>query len=298
LTPAIDENRLAVILLNENQQYGEGDVKLSHLNHGFTWMPAPCKGGLIDAGQADFWNANGYLLLKGALDPAEIATVRDDIDRHAERKADALRAQGPQAFDINDVNRITFTQHIVLTSEPARRFAKNPVFARAALDLLADDVRLYWDQAVYKMPEPERDFPWHQDTGYAFNTPQHYLTCWVPLVDATLDNGCPWVAPGRHTLGTIEHWWTAEGWRCLTDAPDAVPVEAAVGDIVCFSSLTPHRTGPNVSDTVRKAYILQYIADPTTLTLPTATEPVLQNDPERQFFVARNGKTFAAGAPA
>jgi phytanoyl-CoA hydroxylase len=273
-------------------------LKLSPLNPGFTWTPAPRKGGLIDEAQAAFWNANGYLLLKGVLDPAEVAAVRDDVDRHADRKAEELRARGPQMFDINDVEKITFTQHIVLTSEPARRFAHNDAFARAALDLLADDVRLYWDQAVYKMPEPARDFPWHQDTGYAYNTPQHYLTCWVPLVDATVENGCPWAAPGLHTRGTVEHWWTPEGWRCLHDAPDAVPIEAEVGDIVCFSSLTPHRTGPNVSDSVRKAYILQYMADPTTLTLPTAPEPVPQNDPDRQFFIVRDGKPVTAALTA
>ena len=265
-------------------------LKPSPLNTGFAWTPAPRKGGLISEAQASFWDANGYLLLKGVLDPAEVASVRDDIDQHADRKAAALRADGPRAFDINDADKITFTQHIVLSSQRARDFAMHPVFARAALDLVADDVRLYWDQAVYKMPEPGRDFPWHQDTGYAFCLPQHYLTCWVPLVGATQENGCPWVAPGLHKQGTIEHWWTAEGWRCLENALDAVPVEAEIGDIVCFSSLTPHRTGPNVSDAVRKAYILQFIADPTTLTTPTVPEPVAQNDSDRQFYIARGGE--------
>jgi len=34
-------------------------------------------------------------------------------------------------------------------------------------------------------------------------------------------------------------------------------------DIVVFSALTPHRTGPNVSSGTRKAYILQYAVDGT-----------------------------------
>ena len=44
------------------------------------------------------------------------------------------------------------------------------------MDLLGPDVRLYWDQAVYKKPETPREFPWHQDTGYVFTEPQDYLT--------------------------------------------------------------------------------------------------------------------------
>ena len=58
-------------------------------------------------------------------------------------------------------------------------------------------MRLYWDQAVYKKPDTAAPFPWHQDNGYAYVEPQQYLTCWIALTDATEDNGCPWVVPGR-----------------------------------------------------------------------------------------------------
>ena len=62
-------------------------------------------------------------------------------------------------------------------------------------DLIGPDVRLYWDQAVYKKPGTE-EFRWHQDNGYTFIEPQQYLTCWVALTDTDEKNGCPWVVPG------------------------------------------------------------------------------------------------------
>ena len=34
------------------------------------------------------------------------------------------------------------------------------------------------------------------------------------------------------------------------------------GDIVAFSSLTPHRSGSNVTDVPRRAYVCQYSAEP------------------------------------
>jgi len=43
--------------------------------------------------------------------------------------------------------------------------------------------------------------------------------------------------------------------------PDQVCVPAKAGSIVCFSSLTPHMTGPNTTDGIRKAYICQYARD-------------------------------------
>ena len=140
--------------------------------------------------------------------------------------------------------------------------------------------------------------PWHQDNGYAYVEPQAYLTCWIPLVDATLDNGCVWVLPGYHERGTIAHWPTELGWRCLPeDADGAVPVEAPAGSVVVFSSLTPHRTGPNRTGAVRSAYIVQYAPDgavalrgePGDIAAPAATrEP--QDHPKRQYLVVKNGE--------
>ena len=68
-----------------------------------------------------------------------------------------------------------------------------------------------------------------------------------------------------------------------------MPVEAPAGSVVVFSSLTPHRTGPNRTDAVRSAYIVQYAPDGAVALqgdpdgAPTATVP--QDDPDRQFLL-------------
>ena len=268
--------------------------KLAKRNVGFKWPRAPRLGGLLSAAQAAFWDEHGYVLAKGLLDRAAVEAVRAEVDAFEAQRTQSLRTDGPRPFDISDADAITFTTHLVLRSPALRAFAASEVFARLALDLVGPDVRLYWDQAVYKKPEPVRDFPWHQDSGYTFTEPQAYLTCWTPLTAATLANGCPWIAPQLHRLGTLRHWWTDLGWRCLEDAADAVAIEAEVGDVVCFSSVTPHRTGPNRTADVRKAYILQYAADPT-LSWPRGHDaPIPQCDPDRQFAVAREGRPVAA----
>ena len=137
-------------------------------------------------------------------------------------------------------------------------FTRSALLTDVCADLIGPDVRLYWDQAVYKKPGTESPFPWHQDNGYAFVEPQQYLTCWVALTDATEENGCPWVVPGLHRRGTLAHEYSDIGFVCLRDPDDAVAVPARAGSIVVFSSLTPHSTGPNRTGDVRKAYIVQY----------------------------------------
>ena len=151
---------------------------------------------------------------------------------------------------------------------------------------------MYWDQAVYKKPEKPRRFPWHQDNGYAFVEPQQYLTIWIALTDATRDNGCPVVAPRFHRRGTLAHTYVEPlGWECLRDPQETVVAELTAGGAVVFSSLTPHLTGPNTTDAVRKAYILQYAPAGAVVLArrpdgePTAREPC--DAPDRQYPVLR-----------
>ncbi len=263
-------------------------------NKEFSWQTPPSPYRRVTDRQARQWDDDGYFLLEDAIDDETLAEVQAAIDPFEEKSTAWLRKQGGTMF-IADADAITFTTHLVTRSPLLREFASSAVFADLTHDLIGPDTRLYWDQAVYKKPESPKEFPWHQDNGYTFVEPQQYLTCWVPLVDATVDNGCPWVAPGAHRQGTLEHWTTPVGYQCLENPEGVVSVEAPAGSIVVFSSLTPHRTGPNISDATRKAYILQYAPDGAVALKGDApalpAERVPQDDPDRQFVVLRNGRS-------
>jgi ectoine hydroxylase-related dioxygenase (phytanoyl-CoA dioxygenase family) len=268
-------------------------VKPHRLNADFEWRPPSGPFRRLTEDNVAAWNELGYFVLAGVLDLDMIAALTAAIDPFEDEMTALLRTQPGGRIFIADADAITFTVHLVTRCPAARSFVSSEVMADVAADLVGPDVRLYWDQAVYKKPESPKEFPWHQDNGYNFVEPQQYLTCWVPLVDATVENGCPWVVPGLHRLGTLEHWWTDPGWQCVDDPPDAVPVEAEAGSIVVFSSLTPHRTGPNLSSAVRKAYIVQYAPDGAeSVRADESGELVRQrhDDPARQFFVVRSGE--------
>ncbi len=80
----------------------------------------------------------------------------------------------------------------------------------------------------------------------------------MSLTDATVENGCVSVMPGAHRDGTLAHAETPIGFECWGDHDRAVDVPTAAGDIVVFSSLSPHATRVNTTDEVRRAYIVQY----------------------------------------
>jgi ectoine hydroxylase-related dioxygenase (phytanoyl-CoA dioxygenase family) len=77
------------------------------------------------------------------------------------------------------------------------------------------------------------------------------------------------------------------GYLCFEqDGPEAVAVPAKAGDIVVFSSLTPHRTGPNLTKSVRKTYILQYAPDGARVGGPQGAPC---DAADRQFRVLKGG---------
>ncbi len=258
-------------------------------NVDFVWEPINRTPQLLTDEQVRQFDEQGFVLVPDVIDADAIAEVRDAIDRLEVFSPTYGRDIDGTHMEVANRDEITFTIFLVARCEPARRFAHHPALVGICRDLVGPDVRLYWDQAVYKKPEPTREFPWHQDNGYTFVEPQQYLTCWVPLVDATVDNGCPWILPGMHRGGTLVHEATPVGFQCLSDGTGAVPVEAPAGSVVVFSSLTPHRTGPNRTDAVRKSYILQYAPDGAEAVDTATGTRIRQDDPTRQFSVLRDG---------
>jgi ectoine hydroxylase-related dioxygenase (phytanoyl-CoA dioxygenase family) len=246
------------------------------------------------------FDERGYFVLERAFSAEEVAHVRGELDRYDAKVDRLFEKLGTERIAIAERGAITFAPNLTARSPVLAEFVRHPTLLGIAGDLLGPDVNLYWEQAVYKKTEKPRRFPWHQDTGYKLTIPQDYLTCWIALTDATLENGCPQVAPGLHRLGTFRHTYVEPlGWECFAVPPvraEAAP--AAAGGIVVFSSLTPHLTGPNTTDSVRKAYIVQYaragtvamVGDPA---LGKPPERVPQDDPAYQFPVLRGGAPVA-----
>lgn len=263
--------------------------KLHPESHDFKWRDAGTNLRALSAEQKEQFDREGFVILRNVFRSDELDAVEGAIDPLERENEERIRAKEEGREGISSADAITFTGHIVKQSDVLRKFAGHQAIVDVCHDLIGDDVRLYWDQSVYKKSGVPQEFPWHQDNGYTFVDPQQYLTFWIPLVDVDVENGCPWIAPGMHKLGTLEHWTTPIGLKCLDDAPDAVPAPAKRGDVIVFSSLSPHRTGPNLrAGTVRKAYILQYAPDGAHAVKDGTRIP--QDDPDRQFKVLAEGK--------
>ncbi|HEX3794843.1 MAG TPA: phytanoyl-CoA dioxygenase family protein [Acidimicrobiales bacterium] len=270
---------------------------LTHpLSEDFSWTSVSRSLGCLTPEQAASYDEFGYFVMEDVFDAATMSEVLAEIDPIEREFEDLLRKDGGTAF-IARADEITFSTHLVARSERLRHFVSSSPLTDVCADLIGPDVRLYWDQAVYKKPGAAVSFPWHQDNGYAFVLPQQYLTCWIALTDATEENGCPQVLPGVHHQGTLRHRLSETGLICFDESsPEvqaAVTAPVRAGGMVVFSSLTPHCTGPNLTQDVRKAYIVQYAPEGAyVLAGQTRAElvEVPATAPERQFPVLVGGR--------
>jgi len=204
--------------------------------------------------------AEGYFTVEGLFSGDECNAILADVEDAAFELALGEPGDGP----------LSYRPMMHLASPELATVATDARWAPIVLPLLGTgDARLYWEQAVAKPPQARTELPWHQDNGYTPLVPEEYVTCWLALDDAELDNGCLWVIPGSHRHGTVSHHNGAGPFRVGHDGPDvdgvAVPVRR--GSVLVFSSLLMHRSGPNTSDRQRRAWILQYCSAAATSAL-------------------------------
>jgi phytanoyl-CoA hydroxylase len=263
-------------------------------NKEFAWVDRPAAPTTVTAAQVRDFNELGFFVIEDAFD----ASTLDRLDRALvagdDKVKEFLGGMPEGRFSVAGLDTQTVAPHAVAHSDVAREFVRCELLAGIARDLVGPDVRLYWDQSVYKQPNGAAPVLWHQDNGYTYVEPQAYLTCWIALTDATPENGCIAVMPGAHREGTLAHRNTPVGEECWGDWSTSVEVPVRAGSMIVFTSLTPHATKPNTTNAVRKAYIVQYAPDGAIAYYgdPDAGPPAKQEllgDETRRFWVVRDG---------
>lgn len=239
---------------------------------------------VITADQRHQLAENGYFILENLFSAEDMAALAERIEAFQRKHEEDIRAKGGTE-GISRANEISFTAFLAEQDDAIAAFTKRPEFVAITTQLLGEDIDLYWNQSVFKAPEGAKEFPWHQDDGYTPVDPSPYLTLWLALNDATVENGCIHVLPGSHKNGLAPHVQTPIGLVCYSseEPNQGVPVPLKAGSIAVFLSLTYHKSGVNRSKGYRKAYIIQYSLSPLR---NLRTGEIMEN----RIAIARNGK--------
>ena len=222
--------------------------------------------------QIDQFRTEGFLCLEALTTAEEVAWIREIYDRLFEQRAG--REQGFH-YDLaghDDDNAVARLPQIL---KPAlREFA--PELSKSALlenatrigqQMLGPDCLCEVQHAILKPAGYGSAAPWHQDSAYMGGEHlRQTFAFWVPLQEATIDNGCMQFVPRSHKSGTFDHQSMNGDPRItalelvpeMTDrVVDPVPCPIPAGGATLHDAYTLHYTGPNTSDVDRRALILK-----------------------------------------
>ena len=236
----------------------------------------PADPSLLTADQARAWTADGFFVVRGAIDSARcdaineaaIARVRAAEQRGAEMKGtrfdDGRIVIAEQNFEskvpsAEDRASKVYNLH---RERPFRDFAIGPEVSELLGGVAGPEAGVFQSQFIFKNPGAWGQ-PWHQDSLY-FRFDRHpQVGIWLATSPATPENGCLYVSPGSHREPLHEHRPDSRpganyGYVEVRDHDfsneRALPMET--GDLLVFHSFLMHRSADNRSDARRTAYVL------------------------------------------
>ena len=243
--------------------------------------------------QIDFFNTQGYLVVEDVLPAATLSALRTEYAALLNELYTGWQAQGlvPPASDFFDQLLTAYkaglewfqpldislpgdkiTADVPLHTGPAVfGMMTAPRLLDVIEDLIGPEITSVPIQHVrMKPPAPDvrpgetRSFitatDWHQDRGVGHEVADatQMVTCWLAITDATTENGCLKVLPGKPDM--LPHCpQTQVGIPShLIDEEGAVPLPVRAGGAVLFHPLTPHASLVNRSEGFRWSFDIRY----------------------------------------
>jgi len=210
------------------------------------------------------YNKDGYVLIKGMLNPEETSLLS--------RAAREDRVLDQRSFGKGDGEggtiRLSLWNHP--TDTIYGMIARSESIVGSAEKLLGDEVYHYHSKMIMKDAKVGGAWAWHQDYGYWYQNGVLFpdlTSAYIAVDRATKENGCLQVIRGSHKLGRIEHTQTGDQAGADQDRVDEVLkrldlvyVEMEPGDTLFFHANLLHRSDQNHSDHPRWSMICCYNA--------------------------------------
>jgi len=219
-------------------------------------------GDVLSFDDLQFWERNGYVVLRGAVPAAECgaaqAAIWDYLGASLDERASWYRAHpGKVGF------MLQFSDH------PALETIRHQPRIRRAYQQLYRSEAIYptIDKVSFSPPQAEgtcfTGSPLHWDTSLALPIP-FKLQGLLYLGDCAASHGAFHCVPGfQHSIGdwlaTVPPGQHPREWALRQLRPVAVPGQA--GDFVIWHQALPHCATPNFGDAPRMVQYLTYLAD-------------------------------------
>ncbi|MBS0264572.1 MAG: phytanoyl-CoA dioxygenase family protein [Planctomycetes bacterium] len=220
----------------------------------------------LTACELDAYRQHGFVVRRSVFTASEMAGLTSETERLLTDCRDLIdpgnlrcrfmphHETGEKLFEVFDpVNDI---------SPLCARLTADERLVGIVETIMGEAACLFKEKLIFK-PAGALGYNLHQDIPrYWPGFPRTFLTVLIPIDAATAENGCTEVYSGYH------HEFLAPADRpdlymlpeeCVNPAR-RVQLELAPGDVAIFHGLTPHRSAPNRSAEMRRAFYVSYNA--------------------------------------
>ena len=237
------------------------------------------------------YERDGYVVLEDIIDDRDLEPMRDFIKAKVDGYSRELYSEGKLSSLYEDES---FVRRYAAICEELDILPRNwsfGMFGREFYDLynlpgVLNVLRLLLGSEVSNIGTPAlrtklpgsviTSFPWHQDSQYLdqatigkkekHTESLHMVTVWVPLVEATVENGCCWVIPGSHRWGLLDGARDADANIRMEEDVEArgtpVPVPLKPGGALFMTNLTVHTSKLNTTRKSRWSIDFRYFPTP------------------------------------
>ena len=234
--------------------------------------------------QIAFYKDWGYLLVEDVIPVEDLQLLISELDEAVDQNARKAQVKGElselfedEPFErrlarivesVADPSDTSFSDtlfeglHGKLKTEGMFAVQTHPAILDIVESLIGPEI-LAHPQFNIRPKLPNQDtsvVPWHQDLGYLQPDASEtfMVNFWIPLVDATVENGCMEVIAGSHNAPLIDHitgLGPGRNFKGIVDEalPDGEQVQCPVplGGVLLIQHKTIHRSVPNYSDHIR-----------------------------------------------
>lgn len=216
------------------------------------------------------YQAQGYVLIPGALSPAEVTELQATTDRIAAQAAGLTEENSLFDFEAAHTPEVPMVQRL---KKPHRvdplyfALAKHPAIFTLVQRICGENMRLSHSKINMKAAREGSPLEWHQDWAFAPHTNMSTCVASVMIDDVSLENGAMQVLPGSHQGPLFDHHDPELGFvgavdiaAQKVDISGAASLVGAAGTVSIHHPMTMHGSGANRSGRQRRILFLEYAA--------------------------------------
>lgn len=151
-------------------------------------------------------------------------------------------------------------------SKTIHDFLFHPKIVNILTQIVSTNLKCMQSMLFVKAPG-KKGQSWHQDEYYIPTRDKSLIGAWIAIDDATIDNGCLWIIPGRPGYIMQRRKYNGKEYADVdtveVDAYEAqaIPVEVKSGSVVFFNGYTLHSSLSNrTKDNFRTALVNHYMS--------------------------------------